>query len=37
MKDPGADLLTLMRQGGWKRLQMVEANIVSFSHAAKVV
>jgi hypothetical protein len=24
MKQPGADLLTLMRQEGWKRLQMVE-------------
>ena len=29
MKPPGADLLTLMRQGGWKRLQMVER----YSHA----
>jgi integrase len=37
MKHPGADLLTLMRQGGWKRLQMVEAKIVSFSGAAKVI
>jgi integrase len=32
MKQPGADLLTLMRQGGWKRLQMVER----YSHAIPV-
>jgi site-specific recombinase XerD len=32
MKHPGADLLTLMRQGGWKRLQMVER----YSHAIPV-
>src|SRR2546425_8437118 len=24
MKQPGGDLLTLMRQAGWKRLQMVD-------------
>jgi site-specific recombinase XerD len=32
MKQPGGDLLTLMRQGGWKRLQMVER----YSHAIPV-
>lgn len=32
MKPPGADLLALMRQGGWKRLQMVER----YSHAIPV-
>jgi len=32
MKPPGADLLALMRQGGWKRLQMVER----YSHAISV-
>lgn len=24
MRQPGADLLTLMRQGGWKRLQILQ-------------
>jgi hypothetical protein len=32
MKQPGADLLILMRQGGWKRLPMVER----YSHAIPV-
>jgi len=32
MKPPGADLLALMRQGGWKRFQMVER----YSHAIPV-
>jgi integrase-like protein len=32
MKQPGADLLSLQRQGGWKRLEMVER----YSHAIPV-
>ena len=32
MKQPGADLLSLQRQGGWKRLEMVER----YSHAIPI-
>jgi len=32
VKPPGADLLALMHQGSWKRLQMVER----YSHAIPV-
>ena len=32
MKQPGADVLSLQRQGGWKRLEMVER----YSHAIPI-
>ena len=32
MKGPGADLLSLQRQGGWERLEMVER----YSHAVPI-
>jgi len=32
MKQPGAGLLSLQRQGGWKRLEMVER----YSHAIPI-
>jgi integrase len=32
MKQPGADLLTLMRQGGWKRLEMAQR----YAHAIPI-